>query len=145
MKIDGIRDQVKVWIEDGTDYLQILGGYGRVEKALKLGIEVPCKVFRVAEVDALRIHLQDNTQREDLSFVEEVDAAKQIYTHIGGDFEEGVRALLIDKDKQPNWQFATISDVSVDAVEQYFTLFERLNLSHPLSNLVAEFGENTSE
>jgi ParB-like chromosome segregation protein Spo0J len=88
MKIDGIRDQVKVWIEDGTDYLQILGGYGRVEKALKLGIEVPCKVFRVAEVDALRIHLQDNTQREDLSFVEEVDAAKQIYTHIGGDFEE---------------------------------------------------------
>ena len=87
MKKDGIRDQLKVWIEDGTDYLQLLGGYGRLEKAILLNIDVPCKVYRISEADAMRIHLQDNTQREDLSFIEEVNAAKTIYTLHNCDFE----------------------------------------------------------
>ncbi|KAG5496431.1 hypothetical protein JKF63_02733 [Porcisia hertigi] len=36
------------------------------------------------------------------------------------DFREGVRALLIDKDKKPRWQPATIADVSREAIEAYF-------------------------
>ena len=40
MKKDGIRDQLKVWIEDGTDYLQLLGGYGRLEKAILLNLSL---------------------------------------------------------------------------------------------------------
>lgn len=87
IKKDGIRDQLKVWIEEGTNILQVLGGYGRWEKAATLNIPLPCKVFRISEADAMRIHLQDNTQREDLTFVEEVEAAKTIYTLHGSDFE----------------------------------------------------------
>lgn len=37
------------------------------------------------------------------------------------DFPEGVRALLIDKDKKPNWQPPTLEEVSKDYVETYFT------------------------
>lgn len=36
------------------------------------------------------------------------------------DFYEGVRALLIDKDKSPKWQPATLEEVSMEQVNNYF-------------------------
>jgi enoyl-CoA hydratase len=38
-----------------------------------------------------------------------------------GDFVEGVRALIIDKDKQPDWRFATIADVPDDVVQLFLS------------------------
>lgn len=38
-----------------------------------------------------------------------------------GDFVEGVRALIIDKDKQPNWRFETITDVPDEIVQQFLS------------------------
>jgi enoyl-CoA hydratase len=40
----------------------------------------------------------------------------------GHDFYEGIRALLIDKDKKPIWKPATFGDVSAEMVESYFAL-----------------------
>ena len=39
-----------------------------------------------------------------------------------GDFQEGIRALLIDKDKQPKWNPAQLSDATQAWVEKFFTL-----------------------
>ena len=39
---------------------------------------------------------------------------------VDGDFCEGVRALLVDKDGKPQWQFASVSDVDSVAVRQLF-------------------------
>lgn len=36
------------------------------------------------------------------------------------DFHEGVRALLVDKDKKPNWQIKSIEDVTQSYVKKYF-------------------------
>eukprot|EP01132_Coremiostelium_polycephalum_P009959 gene9959-12211_t len=38
----------------------------------------------------------------------------------GNDFFEGVRALLVDKDKNPKWVPSTLSQVTRDQVESYF-------------------------
>lgn len=38
-----------------------------------------------------------------------------------GEFAEGVRALLIDKDKHPKWRFANVDSVPEDVVELHFT------------------------
>ena len=39
---------------------------------------------------------------------------------LAGDFAEGVRALLIDKDRQPNWRFATVGDVTSEILNSFF-------------------------
>ena len=37
-----------------------------------------------------------------------------------GDFAEGVRALLIDKDNEPRWRHASIEDVPLEEVDRVF-------------------------
>jgi enoyl-CoA hydratase len=46
----------------------------------------------------------------------------RVVQHImqGHDFFEGVRSVLIDKDKNPRWQFPTVDQVPDDLIEQYF-------------------------
>lgn len=41
----------------------------------------------------------------------------RLYEH--GEFIEGVRALIVDKDRQPKWQRAQLADVPPDLVERY--------------------------
>jgi hypothetical protein len=36
------------------------------------------------------------------------------------EFAEGVRALLVDKDRQPKWQFDAVQDVPDDLLESFF-------------------------
>ncbi|QJR82556.1 enoyl-CoA hydratase/isomerase family protein [Alteromonas pelagimontana] len=38
-----------------------------------------------------------------------------------GEFQEGVRALLIDKDQKPHWQFESVKNVPKAVVERFFT------------------------
>ncbi|HSL36068.1 MAG TPA: enoyl-CoA hydratase/isomerase family protein [Arthrobacter sp.] len=38
----------------------------------------------------------------------------------GPDFREGIRAQVVDKDRNPHWQPATLAEVSRDDVESYF-------------------------
>jgi enoyl-CoA hydratase/carnithine racemase len=51
-----------------------------------------------------------------------------------GDFQEGIRALLIDKDKQPKWNPARLSDATEAWVEKFFTLPFAVE-QHPLYRL----------
>jgi len=38
------------------------------------------------------------------------------------DFREGVRALLVDKDKKPQWKPSRLEDVTEEIVDSYFRL-----------------------
>jgi enoyl-CoA hydratase/carnithine racemase len=51
-----------------------------------------------------------------------------------GEFTEGVRALLIDKDNKPKWQFDTVKQVDKTMVDRIFTSPWHVK-SHPLANL----------
>ncbi len=48
------------------------------------------------------------------------------------DFIEGVRALLVDKDQQPQWQPASISELTDSWLDQHY---QPLWSEHPLANL----------
>ena len=53
---------------------------------------------------------------------------------VQGDFLEGVRAVLVDKDNAPRWQPAAIEAVSEDAIDAFFR--DRWPAaSHPLAGL----------
>lgn len=44
------------------------------------------------------------------------------------EFYEGVRALLIDKDKSPKWKHKTVNDVSKEEIHEIFNRDARLEL-----------------
>jgi len=60
---------------------------------------------------------------------------------IVGEFQEGVRALLIDKDNQAKWRYQTISEVPQDVIAKHFSHFVDNPSAHPLANLVKDYGE----
>ncbi|GAB2931682.1 enoyl-CoA hydratase/isomerase family protein [Rheinheimera gaetbuli] len=51
-----------------------------------------------------------------------------------GEFTEGVRALLMDKDLQPKWQYKTVSDVPQSVIDELFRSPWAAN-EHPLREL----------
>lgn len=54
-----------------------------------------------------------------------------------GDFAEGIRALLIDKDKQPKWNPATLEQATQAWVERFFQAPWPQGQRHPLADLGA--------
>ena len=51
-----------------------------------------------------------------------------------GDFIEGVRALIVDKDQQPQWKPPTLNDVTQDEIDDFFVP-RWSRREHPLSAL----------
>lgn len=51
-----------------------------------------------------------------------------------GDLHEGVRALLVDKDKTPRFQHASVEDISEEFLASFFELPANIN-EHPLAEL----------
>ena len=45
-----------------------------------------------------------------------------------GDFFEGVRAMLVDKDRKPNWSPSSINDVDKSRVDEFFKSLDDLDL-----------------
>ena len=61
----------------------------------------------------------------------ELNIAGQCARH--PDFPEGVRALLVDKDRNPNWRFGSTADVPLDYVLAHFE--SPWSGDHPLAHL----------
>lgn len=53
---------------------------------------------------------------------------------VKGDFAEGIRALLIDKDRKPAWQYGTVADVPAETIDAFFQP-PWGEQPHPLANL----------
>ena len=63
-------------------------------------------------------------------FQAEIKLVTNIVRH--PEFAEGVRALLIDKDRNPSWTPATFADVTEEEIEAFFV---EPWAEHPLADL----------
>lgn len=54
---------------------------------------------------------------------------------VQGDLMEGIRALLIDKDKQPKWKPASLDQASDEWVQRFYQAPWPADVAHPLADL----------
>lgn len=59
---------------------------------------------------------------------------------VQGDFQEGIRALIIDKDRQPRWNPAALANATDEWVQRFFGAPWPDGAAHPLSDLGVEPG-----
>lgn len=77
--------------------------------------------------------MQQRARRMTLAEVFRMEWQASIGCCVHHDFPEGIRALLIDKDKQPRWQPATLDAVTAELVDAH--LAPRHGGVHPLADL----------
>lgn len=81
----------------------------------------------------LSFELQRRTRHASLAEVFRLEYQASVGCCLQHDFAEGVRALLVDKDKKPVWQPATLDQVSPGLIEAH--LAPRFDGPHPLADL----------
>lgn len=90
-------------------------------------------LIRSKSPTSLKIALAQVRRGAEWSFVECMRAEFRIVSRLvyGHDFFEGVRALIIDKDNQPQWNPDTLDQVSDEEVERYFAPLDSGELDLP--------------
>lgn len=80
------------------------------------------KILKTKAPLSLCLTLEQLNRAERLDLSQDLIMEYRMVTHLmtQSDFYEGVRALLIDKDKKPNWQPDSIESVTESLVQAYF-------------------------
>lgn len=97
----------------------------RLDEAADKGSDFAAKTaagMRTKSPTSMSIAFEQIRRGASLDFEEAMKTEFRIVSRIGegGDFFEGVRAVLIDKDNQPRWEPAKLDDVKSKDVDRYF-------------------------
>ncbi|MET0129381.1 MAG: enoyl-CoA hydratase/isomerase family protein [Stenotrophomonas chelatiphaga] len=90
----------------------------------------------------LAFELQRRAAGADLATVYRLEYVTALHCAAHGDFAEGIRALLVDKDRTPHWNPATLADASAAWAEDFFISPWPAD-QHPLADLGATAAERT--
>jgi enoyl-CoA hydratase len=87
-----------------------------------LALKARADMAKCSPIALVLTHEAIRRARTYASLREALDAEFRLCTRLyeAGEFNEGVRALLVDKDKSPRWNPARIEDVGPDLVAHYF-------------------------
>jgi enoyl-CoA hydratase len=102
---DSVEEIVAALEQDGSDFAQTTLK-AMADKSPR-GLKVTLKLLRLARASA---SLEECLSREYLAALEVFDSA---------DFVEGVRAAIIDKDRNPKWQPPDLAGVTPEIVARY--------------------------
>jgi len=79
--------------------------------------------------------LQERARTLSLADVFRMEYIVSLQCGVHGDFQEGIRALLIDKDKTPKWNPASLAQADKLWVERFFVAPWPADQAHPLADL----------
>ncbi|SEI06701.1 enoyl-CoA hydratase/isomerase family protein [Tardiphaga sp. OK245] len=102
---DSVEEIVAALEQDGSDFA--LATIKAMSDKSPRGLKVTLKLLRLARASK---SLEECLSREYLAALEVFDSA---------DFVEGVRAAIIDKDRNPTWQPPDLNDVTPEIVARY--------------------------
>lgn len=79
---------------------------------------------------SLEIAFRQITRARDLDIVGCMEMEYRVLRRmlVGNEFYEGIRAAIIDKDRQPKWQPPSLNDVDLDLIEAHFEPLGELEL-----------------
>lgn len=83
----------------------------------------------------LSFALQQRAKGLSLARVFQMEYTVALQCTVMGDFKEGVRALLVDKDREPKWHPATVAGASDEWVQRFFVAPWPETEIHPLADL----------
>jgi hypothetical protein len=81
----------------------------------------------------LAFELQRRSAGQDLASVYRLEYIVALHCAAHGDFAEGIRALLIDKDRNPQWNPAALAEAT--GVGRHLLRFPWADAAHPLADL----------
>lgn len=90
----------------------------------------------------LAFELQRRVAGASLAEVYRLEYVTALHCAAHGDFAEGIRALLIDKDRNPQWQPRTLAEAS-EAWAAGFFVSPWSTATHPLADLVTPIAERS--
>ena len=102
---DSVEEIVAALEQDGSDFAQAT--LKAIADKSPRGLKVTLKLLRLARASS---SLEECLSREYLAALEVFDSA---------DFVEGVRAAIIDKDRNPKWQPPDLKGVTPEIVARY--------------------------
>ncbi|MDP2634682.1 MULTISPECIES: enoyl-CoA hydratase/isomerase family protein [unclassified Pseudoalteromonas] len=116
-------------LKDKIDYILNLETedkwLARAQKSLKHGCPLSC------ELVARQL---ENSKGKSLGECFQMELNMSVRCGEVGEFQEGIRALLIDKDGNPNWKYTSIEHIPSDIIDSFFN--SRWDeKSHPLKQL----------
>jgi len=78
---------------------------------------------------SLKVTLEQLIKGKDLSLIDslKMEFALSMNFMKNPDFYEGVRSVLVDKDRSPNWKYARLEDVTEELVQSFFEWKEEWN------------------
>lgn len=85
---------------------------------------------------ALAMDLLEKTKHLSLADVFRLEFNVAMHCTNNGEFQEGIRALLIDKDKNPQWKPRSIEEITREQLEHFYENPMPIGEPHPLRDLV---------
>lgn len=123
----------------GADLEAVARAIGAWERAADPWLQRAAKTFRAGSPGSARLShiLLQRARNGSLADVFRTDYIVSLHCCAQPDFREGIRALLVDKDKAPAWNPATLAQADDAWAQRFFEAPWPATQGHPLADLGA--------
>lgn len=122
---------------DGHDFERVCEALARLAGHAEPWLQKAAATFTAGSPGSARLSftLLDRARLFSLADVFRQEYIAALHCGVQGDLQEGIRALLIDKDRNPRWNPATLEEASASWVERFFEAPWPIGDEHPLQDL----------